>query len=110
MRELFAGDGHNGNGNKAKEHDQFQAQERRAYGGAGYETNTNDYQEELERIYHEWFIATTAMLLTADIFERERIIDAQLAELESELQNAGRGGLLEAMQLGANGNISSKVS
>ena len=85
----------------------FQAQTRRAYGGAAYETRTNEYQRQLEAIYADWQDGTAKKLAKEDDEEkRKTILTAALVALLSMLVDAGRAGLLEAMQLGAGGTIS----
>ncbi len=85
----------------------FQAQTRRAYGGATWETQTNDYQQELEAIYDEW-IADTAPKLAKeqDNTKRNILIGTLVGLLLTLLQQAGRKGILKAMQLGAGGVLS----
>lgn len=92
-----------------KASEKFQAQTRRAYGGGGYETATNEYQRELEGIYEGWQDETAKKLAKENDEEKRKVIlAAALALLLSELVDAGRAGLLEAMQLGAGGTISPK--
>lgn len=77
----------------------------RAYGGALYETRTNQYEAELIRIYERWTAETAKRFIrAANTAARNTVVEDALLELEEELVNAGRKGLLDAMQLGSGDN------
>ena len=94
-------------GTTEKASEEFQVQTRRAYGGAKYETATNEYQGQLEAIYADWQDSTSKKLANEqDETVRNAILTAALAALLVMLIDAGRAGLLGAMQIGASGALS----
>ncbi len=77
------------------------------FGSAIWETATNKYQQELEAIYEEWSTdAVPKLAKEQDNTKRNVLIGTLVGLLLTLLQQTGRKGILEAMQLGAGGVLS----